>query len=211
MRGPDRHDARILQAAVGRQQVAEGGIGESDVIDAHTAPGIGTQPRYADYGDAVVFLIVGQEGSVLIAERFLCLEQRLVEIDQAALVGRTQHYMGELGRSDLASLAGGYGNSANCIRRVHWIRREETAAETSRDGVGLPMRVALRRGPPAPCPEGDSSGYKSLRFGNGRGDDVGNKYSAGHGDDDGIERPVVKQAGKDAERAAEQEGRGGDQ
>ena len=199
--------------------------------------------------------------------------------------------MGELGRSDLASLAGGYGNSANCIRRVHWIRREETAAETSRDGGSLPMRVALRRGivcsqgtilpdmgfpsaepacgtvlrhaertrcwrirgrwgalkvpeapaphaashdwiqccslrvsapdagahavsrrpRAAPCPEGDSSGYKSLRFGNGRGDDVGNKYSAGHGDDDGIERPVVKQAGKDAERAAEQEGRGGDQ
>ena len=99
-------DAGFLQAAIGRQQLADIAEGVGDVRQP-PAPGIG-RLQAGDVHDRqpMVLLVVGQEADEVVALHDMHVEHRRVPVDHRRHVGRAQHEVREQRRRDRLGVEG---------------------------------------------------------------------------------------------------------
>jgi hypothetical protein len=99
-------DGGFLQAAIGRQQLAD--IAER-VGDMRQAPALGigrVQARDVHDRQPVVLFVVGQEADEVVALHDVHVEHGRVPVDHRLHVGRAQHEMGEQRRRDWLGVEG---------------------------------------------------------------------------------------------------------
>ena len=98
--GAHRHDALALEAAIGRQQLAEIGEGVGDMGEAPAVVRRLLQAGDLHEGDAVMLIVVGDEGDVLVLEHQAGVEHGHVPLLQRLAVGGAQHEVREQRRRD---------------------------------------------------------------------------------------------------------------
>jgi len=113
---PLRQNIGGFEPSVCVNELAETLVREGHMIDCRQKAGPSEQAGHIRDRDTVVFLIVGEEGDLIVGENRLGFEYRLVPLHHRVVATGAHHRVGESDWCDPAALAGRLGK---CFRRDH--------------------------------------------------------------------------------------------